>query len=239
MTSVHRQAAGPAGSVKAVVVRSWGGCSSDSLIWDDLNANWSNYGTIPIVIDYSDPALCGGDVVVTLAALEANGAQTVILSDLAGGNEQWTASEVMALRQYAREGHNVVGTYATFVWGTTDNSALVPLFGLSSNQTYGGGTTSIVPTYQLRAPGLPLFRDVGNPYVSGGYNYAQTPTDGAWSTNELTTGKLAGRTSDAQAAIVVRKAPTFYSIYIANMPEYNGGTADKQFFYNAIIFPAT
>jgi hypothetical protein len=238
-TAIHRQASVPAGTVKAVVVRSWGNCFSGSLIWDDLNANWSNYGTIPIVIDYSDPALCGSGDVVTLAALEANGAQTVILSDLAGGSQQWAPSEVTALKQYAQEGHNVVGTYATFVWGGVDNSALLPLFGLSASQTYGGGINPIVPTYLLKAPGLPLFRNVGNPYVSAGYNFAQTPSDGAWSPNELTTGRLAGRTSDAQAAIVVRRAATYYSIYIANMPEYNGGTADEQFFYNAIIFPAT
>ena len=31
----------------------------------------------------------------------------------------------------------------------------------------------------------------------------------------------------------------FYGIYVANMPEYLGGTLDEQFFYNAIIYPAT
>lgn len=237
--SPQRHAVAPAGTQRAVVVRSWGNCGSNSLIWDDLNANWSSYGTIPIAIDYSDPTLCGDTSVVTLAALQANGAQTVILSDLAGGTQQWTQAEVNALKQYAQQGHSVIGTYATFVWGTTDNTALLPLFGLSSAQTYAGGINPITPTYNLRFPGLPLFRNVGNPYVSSGYSFAQTPVDGVWSANELTSGKLVGRNADGQAAIVVRKAPTYYSIYIANMPEYQGGTADKQFFYNAIIFPAT
>jgi hypothetical protein len=237
--SPQRQAAAPAGTQRAVVVRSWGNCGSSSLIWDDLNANWSSYGTIPIAIDYSDPALCGDTSVVTLAALQANGAQTVILSDLAGGTQQWTQAEVDALKQYAQQGHDVIGTYATFVWDTTDNTALLPLFGLSSAQTYAGGINPITPTYNLRFPGMPLFRDVGNPYVSGGYNFAQTPADGVWSANELTSGKLVGRNTDTQAAIVVRRAPTYYSIYIASMPEYQGTTSDKQFIYNAIIFPAT
>jgi hypothetical protein len=235
----HPHAAARGGTQRAVVVRSWGNCGAGSLIWDDLNANWSSYGTIPISIDYSDPALCGTDAVVTLAALEANGAQTVILSDLAGGNQQWSPAEVGALKQYAQQGHNVIGTFVSFVWGSIDNTALLPLFGLSQAQTYGGGINPITPTYNLRFPGLPLFRDVGNPYVSSGYNFAQTPADGVWSANELTSGRLVGRNADGQAAIVVRKAPTYYSIYIANMPEYQGATADKQFFYNAIIFPAT
>ena len=42
-----------------------------------------------------------------------------------------------------------------------------------------------------------------------------------------------------EAVILVRKAGSYYSIYIANMPEFNGGTIDEQFFYNAVIFPST
>ena len=79
-----------AGTIKAVVVKSWGGCSSAGLVWDDLNLNWSNYGTTPIQIDYSDPSLCGSSF--TLAALEASGANVVILSDPSGGPQQYSAS---------------------------------------------------------------------------------------------------------------------------------------------------
>jgi len=49
--SVHRSTAPSGTTITGVVVKSWGGCSSASLIWDDLNANWSSYGTIPISID--------------------------------------------------------------------------------------------------------------------------------------------------------------------------------------------
>ena len=73
----HRATA-PGATITAVVVKSWGGCSSASLTWDDLNANWSSYGTIPISINYSDTDLCGSGT-VTLAALEASGANVVIL----------------------------------------------------------------------------------------------------------------------------------------------------------------
>jgi hypothetical protein len=227
------------GAITAVVVKSWGNCSSGSLIWDDLNANWSNYGSIPISIDYNHAGLCATSDDVTLAELEATGADVVILDDPAGNNAQYTAGDVSALKSYALEGHNVIGTYLTFVWGSTDNRALAPLFGLKAGVAYTGGDLSIVPSYSERFPALPLFRDVGNPYVSSGYPYSQRPVDNVWSPNELTTGQLIARNADGSAAIVVRKGPPFYGIFIANMPEYQGSTVDEQWFYNAIIFPST
>jgi len=238
---VHRSTAPSAATITAVVVKSWGQCSSGSLIWDDLNANWSSYGTIPISIDYSNPDLCGSGP-ITLAALEASGANVVILSDPAGGVQQFSTDDINAIKTYLEEGHNIIGTYLTLAYpgGGIDNSALAPLFGLKATAGWTGGTTVVTPTYRLRYPGLPLFRNIPNPYVSSGYNYAQTPGDGVWSTNELQGGKLVGRTADAMGAIVARKAAAgYYSVFISNMPEYVGGTTDKQFFYNAIIFPAT
>ncbi len=238
-TGAHRSATPDGATITAVVVKSWGQCFSGSLIWDDLNANWSSYGSIPISIDYSNPSLCGNGT-VTLAALEASGANVVILSDPAGGNQQFSTDEVNAIRTYLQEGHNIIGTYLTFAYSTIDNTALAPLFGLKSTAGWTGGTSVVTPTYALRYPGLPLFRNISNPYVSSGYNYAQTPGDGAWSSNELHGGKLVGRTADAMGAIVARKAAAgYYSVFISNMPEYVGSTVDEQFFYNAIIFPAT
>src|SRR6187431_736610 len=74
----------PAAAVTAVVVKSWGGCFSSGLIWDDLNANWSSYGSIKISIDYDDPNLCVSTTSFTLADLEANGADVVILNNPSG-----------------------------------------------------------------------------------------------------------------------------------------------------------
>jgi hypothetical protein len=236
-----RARSAPDGALTAVVMKSWGLCSSENLIWDGLNANWSSYGSIPISIDYSNPDLCE-NATVTLAALEASGADVVVLSDPAGGSHQFDSSEVTAITQYAQQGHNIIGTYLVFAYETIDNSALAPVFGLRSDGGYTRGTEIVTPTYSLRFPSLALFRDVGNPYVSSGYNKAQTPGDGAWSGNELQGARLVGRTSDAKGAITVQQptaSSTYSSIYISNMPEYLGGTTDAQFFYNAIIFPTT
>jgi len=228
----------PDGAVTAVVVKSWGSCSSNSLIWDDLNANWPAYGSIPISIDYAYPGLCSSSDDVTLSELEASGADVVILSDPSGGNAQWSSGDADALQQYANQGHTVIGTYLLLTWGSTDNRALAPVVGLDPTLTYLAALTT--PTYRERDPSLPLFRDVGNPYVSN-FDATQSPSDRVWSSNELTSASLVARTSDLMAAILVQQAGTarpYSSIYITSMPEYSGSEIDKQFFYNAIIFPA-
>ncbi len=226
----------PAATIKAVVVKSWGACSSGSLVWDDLNANWSAYGSVPISIDYSNPNLCGDSF--TLAGLEASGAHVVILDDPAGGLHQFTAQEISDLATYASEGHNLLATYLTFGYpnGGIDNSALAPLFGLKQAAGWTGGDAAVSTTYTLhRKKAKPLLRRIPNPYSSAGYNYSQRPGDGAWSKNELSGGVIAGINGDKSAAIISYKGPGYYAAFIANMAEYGGGTEDKQFIYNAII----
>jgi len=226
----------PAGAIKAVVVKSWGQCSSGSLVWDDLNANWSQYGSVPITIDYSDPNLCGSSF--TLAALEASGAHLVILDDPAGGVQQFTPDEIAALQTYTSEGHNILGTYLTFGYpaGGIDNSALAPVFGLKQGAGWTGGDNPTNPTYTLkRKKAKALLRHVPNPYASTGFNYSQRPGDNVWSKNDLSGAVIAGVNGDRADAITVFKGAGYYAMFIANMPEYGGGTADKQFIYNAII----
>jgi hypothetical protein len=215
----------------AVVVKSWGGCFGDLLIWDALNANWPNYGSIPISIDYSHLGLCSIYDDVTLPELEASGADVVIVSDPSGGNADWTKADVSALVEYLKEGRDLIGTFLVFGYG---NAELAPLFGVDSTEFYTVSETT--PKYGERNPGLPLFRDVGDPYVSSGYAGAQVPSDGTWGGSVLTTAKMAAHTADSAGAILVRKARRYVSIYISTMPEYLGSTIDEQFFYNAIVF---
>jgi hypothetical protein len=233
------QSAGAArgATVKAVVVKSWGACGSGSLIWDDLNANWSQYGSVPISIDYSDSQLCAGPI--TYDALVASGADVVIISDAAGGGQLYLQSEIDAVQQYTAAGHNVIATYVSFFFGSTDNRGLGPIFGIKKSTTYLADEQAVTPTYDVRWPGSPLFRDLPDPYQSAGYPFSQVPSDGAWSTNEIQFGQLAGKTSGSQAIVLVRTVGDSARIYISNMPEFVGGTQDKQFFYNAIIYPST
>jgi hypothetical protein len=237
LLSLLTQSAGAARgtTIKAVVVKSWSGCGSGGVIWDDLNANWSQYGSVPISIDYSNTQLCSGPV--TYDALVASGADVVIISDAAGGGQQYSQSEIDAVRQYADAGHNVIATYVTFFFGT-DNRGLAPIFGIRKATTYLANEQAVTPNYDLRWPTSPLFRDVPDPYQSSGYPFSQVPSDGAWSNNEVHVGDLTGRTSDSRAIVLVHTVMDSARIYISNMPEYGGGTQDKQFFYNAIIYPS-
>src|SRR2546428_8774341 len=227
---------GKGGTVKAVVVKSWNACSADGLIWPDLNANWSQYGSIPISIDYANPELCTGTI--THDALVASGAGVIILSDPSGGNQHYSQSEIDALQQYAAEGHNVIGTFLTFFCGTcgsTDNRGLGPLFGIKKTNRYF--EQNVTPTYDLRWPDSPLFRNIGDPYQGNGFPVSEVPIDGAWSINEIQFGQATARTLDGLAIVIVHTARSHASIYISHMPEFGGQTQDKQFFYNALIYP--
>jgi hypothetical protein len=236
-----QRSAAPAGGVSAVVVRSWGACTSGSLAWDSLNANWSQYGSIPISIDYANPSLCGSTI--TLSALEASGAHVVIMSDPAGGLQQYSSDEIAALQQYALEGHNLIGTFLTFrhSLGGIDNSGLAPLFGLSASGGYDLSAYSVAPVFKVHNPPSQLFRNIGHPYMSLGYAFAQVPSDGGWSSNELAGATMVGGKYGRKDAVFVYEAGAYDAVYITNMPEYNtaGSTADEQFLYNAIIYPAT
>jgi hypothetical protein len=205
-------------------------------MWEDLNANYSSYGSIPISIDYANPDLCGDTF--TLAALEASGADVVILSDPAGGLINYTRDEVAALKQYAAEGHNVIGTYLTFAYpdGPIDNSALARLFGLKADDGWTGGDRNVNPTYTWRRAGA-LARNLPNSYASNGYPYSQRPGDRVWSRHDLKGAKIVGINPNGDAAITLYNGAAYNAIYIANMPE-SGGTEDEQFLYNAIIYPA-
>jgi hypothetical protein len=230
---VRQSIALPRGGLKAVVVRSWSGCGSAGVVWDDLNANWSQYGSIPIVIDYSDPSLCAGPI--TLSALQASGADVMIISDPSGGGQQWSQEEADAVAAYAAEGHNIVGTFLVFDYITTHNTFLAPLFGLV-DQPYSGHPSAAV--YDLvDDPTFVLFRDVPDPFASSGFKTIQTPLDGRWSSNELQGAKLVARTARRKGIITQYDSGSYNAIYISNMPEYGGGTADKQLLYNAIIYP--
>src|SRR6059036_1450801 len=86
------------GAIKAVVLKSWNLCLQMDM-WSDLNTNWSNYGSVPVSIDYSNTNLCQGTI--TYDALVAIRADVMILSGSAGGLQEYSRDEIAAIRQYA------------------------------------------------------------------------------------------------------------------------------------------
>ena len=114
-------------------------------------------------IDYDDPLLCG-DAETTYEALVASGAQTVIISDPAGGARRYSADEVAALTRYAQEGHDLIGTFLLFTHRGVDNRILAPLFGQDPDARYDTAD-NIVPHFEIRA-GARLFEGMDGSYVT-------------------------------------------------------------------------
>jgi hypothetical protein len=221
----------PAGTVKALLLRSWNGGGASA--WSQLNAEWPQYGTTPIVIDHTSLA---GAQSFSFADLEASGADVIVLSDPAGGLQQYTPAEVDAVRRYASGGHNVIGTYLVFQWDAYKNNALASVFGLDGKSRYATTPTTISNDFQVLIP-TGLTQDLGSGWTSIGYPYSQLPLDQSpWGMPHLGSALPVAQCDALDAVVTLYEAPTYSAIYISNMPEYFGGSDDKQLLYNAITY---
>ena len=222
-------------AIVAAVLRSWSGGGATA--WGELDAEWSLYGDTPIAIDNS----LGGAPWFTLEDLVALDADVLILSNPAGGNVQWTDDEIEAVYRYAELGHNVIGTYRTFQWGTSetvyDNTALAPLFGLPQ-YPFDLGTNQISNQFTV-LESSPLFEGLGDAWASVGFPRSHVyDRNDDWSLMLEGPGdaQMIAQSDDFRGAITLRETEAFAAIYISNMPEYFGGPADKQLLYNAITY---
>ena len=215
----------PAKTIKAVIVKSWG----DNPVWADLNTNWSTYGKTPVNIDHT--TYIKSDF--TYQNLVNSKANVVIISDAAGGTEQYSTAEIAAVAKYAKNGHSVLATYATFQYGSDDNRGLAPVFGLSSTLTYI--TTGISGDFKKDASNACLLTKIkGKSWQSMGFNESQVPSSGSW-TGNLGKAKAEADSDSFIGVISLYKTAKYAGIYVSNMPEYqNVGGPDEQFLYNAI-----
>jgi hypothetical protein len=220
-----------AGGVKAVVVKSWSNCDSSGVVWRTLNDDWTKFGKVPIHIDYSNPALCTGTI--TDEALEASGAQVVILSDPAGGVNSFSQGEADALMRYAQAGHNMIGTFLVFRWRDTDNRVLAPLFGLDPERTYNR-YEGVSPVFQARAHS-PLFEGVGQEYTTSGYLSSQVLWHKKWTKAAAGANQIEAHDDGRRAAILRHCGAGYRADLFTFMPEFGGGTQDQQVLYNAIV----
>ena len=215
----------PTGTVKIVLLKSWGQTS----IWEDMSSNWQNFGKIPVTVDnttYIDSDFTYQDIV-------ASKANVIVLSDPAGGTQQYSAAEIAAVSKYAKKGHTVIGTYAVFQYSSVDNRGLAPVFGFSSKIEFNTTEVGISNLFKKTKSKECLLKGItGSSWQSDGYPYTQLPATGTWK------GHLGKATviaeSDSYLGIVsFYKAPTYTGVFVSNFPEYNGGTDDEQLLYNA------
>ena len=217
--------AGPAKSVNVVLLKSWGVTS----VWEDLKTNWQNYGKKPVTID--DSTYISSDF--TYQDLVASKANVIVISNPAGGIQQYSPAEIAAVAKYAKKGHPVIGTYAVFEWAGVDNRGLAPVFGLSSKIDYNTTPIGISNLFKKTKQHECLFKRIsGGSWQSDGYPFTQAPATGSWK------GHLGKATAVAQSdtyigVISLYTAATYTGVYVSNFPEYNGGTDDEQLLYNA------
>jgi hypothetical protein len=221
--AVEQKAEPSATTVTAIIVKSWG----DNPVWADLNTNWSTYGKIPVSIDHT--TLIKSDF--TYQDLVNSKADVVIISDAAGGTEQYSSAEFAAIAKYAKKGHPILATYATFQYSSYDNRGLAPVFGLNSTLTY---TTTGISNDFDRVKKACLLNKIPSSWTSNGYNESQVPSSGSWKGN-LDKAKAVADSDSYVGVISLYTAKTYTGIYVSNMPEYNTvGGDDEQLLYNAI-----
>jgi hypothetical protein len=223
--------------VTAIVVRSWGSAGqSEQLVWEHLNQNWALYGPTPVSIDYTTLTDVSS---FTLADLENSGASVVIVSDPAGGGQQWTPAEVAALGSYAQQGHDLVGTFHMFRWLNFDNRILAPLWGLRQDLEYDFEypPPNAAPAAPLLVPTHCLFTSITDPLEVGGFPYVQVPMDGSWDPEDLEGASFLARSPDGRNVVTEYLGPGYRASFISYMPEFQAGLHAKstQYVYNSIV----
>lgn len=232
-------AAGPDGqgpdagsAVLAALLPSWKSGQANG--WIKLASQRSQYGSIPIVIDTSLAGATG----FTREQLVAIGADVLSISNPAGGVVQYSLAEVAAVARYAREGHNVLGTFLVFRWSTAFNHGLAPSFGLREDLRYTPRSLPISNQFQVLLD-TPLTHGLGaQGWMSSGNPFTEILRGGVTRNVAGLAGAVPVAQCDGYKAIVsLFCAPTYSAVFISNMPEYFGNASDQQLFYNAITLP--
>jgi hypothetical protein len=167
------------------------------------------------------------------------GADVVIVSDPAGGLWSWSDDEIMALQEYASQGHNLIGTFALYQWLDTDNRGLAPLWGHREDLDYLHDVEPPAdPFAHLIAPTHCLFSNITNPMQQGGYEFVHVPNDDdSWNDPDLNGAEFVARSASGKNVVTTYHAEGYEAYYISYMPEFQGGEDFEatQFLYNAIV----
>jgi hypothetical protein len=223
------------GAIKAVVLDSWGTDYYSFTIYPLLNSEWPRYGSIPIVIDYTSL----NKESITYDDIAQSEADVLIISHAYPQPEHiFTNSEIAAIKQYAEEGHGIIGTYGTLV--PENNRKLAELFGINQSTSYIFYPSDEVSTGVFNILNIthPLFVSLPNPFgVPTASETIYVPSHD-WTFEGVTDGTIVALTTDNEAAIIVRTT-TYEAIYFTNqMEEYASEMPETsvQVFYNAIVW---
>lgn len=220
---------GPAQStVSAVLLRPWA-AGAPNAFWTDLVNNYANYGGVPVTVDQTTFATA-----FSPATLLAANPDVIIMANPGGGNQQYTITEMNAIQQFlAIPGKRAIATFKAFNHNATDNTWMLPLFGLTPMAT--------LPSNALTTPNVtqfvphPLMNNIPPTFATGGYQFAQTPPDASWDPNDYQ-GLLVAAGPNNRGVIHYWTGVAHDAIFISFMPEYGGNTDDSQLVYNCLTW---
>lgn len=206
----------------------WGSRMSDgNLAWSNIVANQAAYGDCEI----SFVEVAAG---FTLSDLVNTGAEVVLLGNIGGGTQTYSAAEREAVTAFVEDGHGgVVLTYAVS-YMESGWSGFAPLAGVDDSVV---GTTSdaSTTTYTVRAPDHPLMTGLGtSTFDTGGFPNAQTFTS-PLADNLLSDSLIVADAS--LGAVVARDNEGQRGVWVTTMVEFSNTTDDgRQLLYNSLVW---
>ncbi len=225
--------------IKAVVLESWGSKKSEYTIFNELNENWFNYGNYFVEIDYESLDKEG----ITYEDIVSTQADVLIISN-AWTNQhfnlqnEYTDSEIQAIKRYVEEGHGLIGTAGTISEYSKNNAKLGELFGLKEKYgLWNSDDSGIDGDLTFLVDDETLTKNIPLSYTPGSRGAAiNLETD---ESKNVAIVSKAIDSSDLWKNIFVSayKPSLGASIYFSSFPEYSiANEFDKQFFYNAIVW---
>lgn len=244
--------------IRVYVLDSWGTDFAPDAPWDDLNQNWSNYGSIRVHMDYTT----FNKERITYQELVDSEADVLLISSSRSGNMldpegagyYFTFQELKAIERYIEEGHGLIGTGLTLDSEKLREHGYVlgPVFGLMPGNMYyyttGINNLAVINPWENH----PLFNNIADNYVTGdgttltpGLYIQGTPPlflDDKWfpldwKPEHLAGGEYRAMSYPTENATVIAHSPGQYkSAYITNFVEKDSNTNDKQLLYNAMTW---
>jgi len=192
--------------------------------WEALNYDWQKYGDQLIYIDYTTLDKDN----ITYEDLKATDADVLILSCAYAW--EYTDEEIEAIKQYVYEGHGFIVTAGTLYYEVPNNNKFAPMFGLNESIWWSVAYTDLL---KLLEPAHPVLAGVPNPYTLPAIQ-TPYPSDGIWSSNELSGGAYIAMGYSDESAIVVYRGLVYISPWLEAIPErYH---FNIQILYNAITW---
>lgn len=239
----------PSVGVKCVIIRSDG--VSYTSFWDELNDHWQRYGTTRISVDHRNL----NHTNITESDLVASGADVLLIDDARNplASQILSPSEVTAIVSYTRKGHGLIITGGTF--RPIDHTPLTSLVGFTSAVSggvylgeYYRDSIAVCERHPVLLRNISDFVTSSNNFYSGSdWNYdgrSSRPEDwqsvisapGAriiafvWNLNHLVNEKQC-------SPISYMETSEYRSVFAGFRPSnWNAGTDDYQFYYNAIVW---